>query len=277
VDDSAIRAHYEAGAEEGRLVANGEPGLELVRTLELLDRFLPAPPARILDIGGGPGVYAGILAKRGYEVCLLDLVPLHVQQAQAASAAQPAAPFEVRVGDARDLTDPDDSCDAALLLGPLYHLTERDDRLKALREARRVVRPGGPVLAVAISRFASVLDGLRAGYLLEPAFWEIVERDLREGQHRNPTNHPGWFTTAFFHHPDELAAEVEEAGLVAEARCSGSRGRRAGFPGPGRARRGGTPHCPPREQSRPSRRSSQRARICSPLGACSRRNPRLSA
>jgi SAM-dependent methyltransferase len=230
VDDPVIRAHYEAGVEEDRLVANGEPGLELVRTLELLDRFLPAPPARILDIGGGPGVYAGILAKQGYEVCLLDLVPLHVQQAQAASAAQPAAPFEARVGDARDLTDPDDSWDAALLLGPLYHLTERDDRLKALREARRVVRPGGPVLAVAVSRFASVLDGLRAGYLLEPAFWEIVERDLREGQHRNPTNHPGWFTTAFFHHPDELAAEVEEAGLEAEA-LLGIEGPACWFPG----------------------------------------------
>jgi hypothetical protein len=39
-----------------------------------------------------------------------------------------------------------------------------------------------------------------------------VERDLRDGQHRNPSKHPGWFTTAFLHHPDELAAEVAEAG-----------------------------------------------------------------
>ena len=230
MDDSAIRAHYEAGAEENRLVANGERGLELVRTLELLERFLPEPPARILDIGGGPGVYAAVLAKQGYQVCLIDLVPLHVEQAEAVSSAQPDAPFQARVGDARELPDPDDSCDAALLLGPLYHLTEREERLRALREARRVVRHGGPVLAVGISRFASVLDGLRAGYLLEAEFREIVERDLREGQHRNPSEHPGWFTTAFFHHPDELVAEVESAGLQVEA-LLGIEGPAGWFPG----------------------------------------------
>src|SRR5688500_13526762 len=129
MDHSAIRAHYEAGAEEGRLITNGERGLELVRTLELLERFLPSAPARILDVGGGPGVYAGILAKQGYDVCLLDLVPFHVEQAEAASAAQPDAAFEARLGDARDLPDADDSCDAVLLLGPLYHLTAREDRL----------------------------------------------------------------------------------------------------------------------------------------------------
>lgn len=230
MDDSTIRAHYEAGAEEGRLITDGERGLELVRTLELLERFLPRPPAWILDIGGGPGVYAGILAKQGYEVCLVDVVPLHVEQAKAVSSAQPDAPFQARGGDARELPDPDDSWDAALLLGPLYHLTEREDRLRALREARRVVRPGGPVLAVGISRFASVLDGLRAGYLLEAEFREIVERDLREGQHRNPGERPGWFTTAFFHHPDELVAEVESAGLEVEA-LLGIEGPAGWFPG----------------------------------------------
>jgi SAM-dependent methyltransferase len=216
VDEAAIRAHYEAGAETDRLIADGEPGLELVRTLELLDRYLPPPPARILDIGGGPGVYSGILAKQGYEVDLIDVVPLHVEQAKAASARQSYAPFRSRIGDARELPDRDDSCDAALLLGPLYHLPAREDRLQALREALRVLRSGGFMLAVGISRFASVLDGLRTGYLLESDFRKIVERDLREGQHRNPTGHPGWFTTAFFHHPDELVAEAESAGFAVE-------------------------------------------------------------
>jgi hypothetical protein len=73
------------------------------------------------------------------------------------------------------------------------------------------------VLAVGISRFASVFDGLRAGYFLDPEFQHIVERDLREGQHRNLGDRPGWFTTAYFHHPDELAAECESVGLSVEA------------------------------------------------------------
>ena len=104
-----------------------------------------------------------------------------------------------------------------LLLGPLYHLTEREDRLQALRETRRVLRPGAPVFAAAISAFASTYDGLRYGLLGEPEFEAIVERDVREGQHRNPAGRPEWFTTAFFHRPEELREEIAEAGLELEA------------------------------------------------------------
>jgi SAM-dependent methyltransferase len=117
------------------------------------------------------------------------------------------------VGDARRLAHPEASADAALLLGPLYHLTDRADRIRALEEARRVLRPGGVLAAAAISRFASTLDGLVRGYLDEPGFEAIVEGDVREGQHRNPTGRPEWFTTAFFHLPEELGREVTEAGL----------------------------------------------------------------
>jgi hypothetical protein len=85
-----------------------------------------------------------------------------------------------------------------------------------LAEARRVVRDSGIVAVAAISRFASLLDGLFTGALDDPVFASIVERDLVEGQHRNPSSRPEWFTTAFFHHPDELRAEVSEAGLWLE-------------------------------------------------------------
>jgi ubiquinone/menaquinone biosynthesis C-methylase UbiE len=168
----------------------------------------------ILDVGGGAGVYSLWLAREGYEVHLIDAVPLHVEQARQASQAQADHPIaSVAVGDARQLNRPDASVDVVLLFGPLYHLTERDDRVTVLRQARRVVRDGGIVLAVGICRFASTLDGLRQGYMDDPEFVGIVQRDLQDGQHRNPANHPTYFTTAFFHHPDELRAEVEEAGL----------------------------------------------------------------
>src|SRR5262249_32908687 len=137
----------------------------------------------------------------------------HVRQALERAAGR----FTAVEGDARNLADADASYDAVVLLGPLYHLTERDDRLRALREARRVVRPGGVVAAAAISRFASVLDGLYVGSLSDPAFWRIVERDLADGQHRSPPDAgQAYFTTAFFHRPDELSAEVEEAGFAVE-------------------------------------------------------------
>jgi SAM-dependent methyltransferase len=106
----------------------------------------------------------------------------------------------------------DESVDAVMLLGPLYHLTERADRVAALREARRVARPGGLVVVAAISRFASLMDGLMRGLLADPDFARIVDADLRDGQHRNPTTKSEYFTTAFFHRPDELRAEIADAG-----------------------------------------------------------------
>src|SRR5918998_3810533 len=215
--DAEILAHYEQVMEKERLLGGGAGRLEYLRTRELLARHLPPADATILDVGGAAGAYALPLAKEGYSVYLVDPVPLHVEQATAASVAQPEAPLAgVKLGDARSLSQEDESVDAVLLLGPLYHLTLRDDRIQTLREASRVVRPGGVVVAAGISRFASTIDGLLRGFLLDPEFEGIVERDVREGQHRNPTERPEWFTTAYFHLPEELRGEVKEAGFVVE-------------------------------------------------------------
>jgi SAM-dependent methyltransferase len=206
--DPDISAHYELGLEDDRVTGR----LEFVRTRELLGRFLPPPPAVVLDIGGGTGVYARPLAAEGYEVRLLDPVALHVEQARAAGLV-------AQVGDARALPFADDSADAALLLGPLYHLQERADRVAALREAHRALKPGGVVAAAAITRFAPLIDGLARGYLLEPGFEPMLERDLRDGRHVNPepVNRPEWFTTAYFHRPDELGPELQDAGFELRA------------------------------------------------------------
>lgn len=208
-----ILGYYDAGKERDRL-ADGRGRLERLRTQELLIRHLPPPPAVVLDVGGGPGAYSCWLAARGYEVHLVDPVPLHVPQALQATATGGGCPLAgAHVGDARRLERPSASADAVMLMGPLYHLTEHDDRIRALKEAKRIVRPGGTVFAVGISRFTSLFDGLSTGFLDDPAFARIVDRDLHDGQHRNPDDHPGYFTTAFFHHPDELQAEVAKAGL----------------------------------------------------------------
>jgi SAM-dependent methyltransferase len=212
-----VTAHYADGYEAERL-ARGQGQIELARTQELLQRFLPPLPAVVLDVGGGPGRYALWLARLGYTVHLIDALPLHVELARQASAAQPEAPLaSAAVGDARTLEWGDASADAVLLMGPLYHLTERADRIGALSEARRVLRPGGVALAIGVSRFASTLDGLRNGLFADPEFERIVEGDLRDGQHRNPTNHPNYFTTAYFHLPEELQGDIEAAGLRHEA------------------------------------------------------------
>ncbi len=208
--------HYSTGYEEGRL-SNDMGRLELARSQEIILRYFPEPFAKIADIGGGPGVYSCWLARLGYQSHLVDATPLHVEQARRASASQLNHPMaSARVGDARLLDFEDASFDATLLFGPLYHLTEKQDRIKALSEARRITRPGGVVLCAVISRFASTMDGIARFFLDDAEFQSIVERDLTDGQHRNPANHPHYFTTAFFHHPEEIQSEVEEAGLAHE-------------------------------------------------------------
>jgi SAM-dependent methyltransferase len=207
--------YYGLGMERDRLSA-GRGRLEALRTRELLDRWLPPAPAVVLYVGGAAGRYALPLAAAGYEVHLVDPVPLHVEQAAAASAAARHPLASASLGDARAVGAADGSADAVLLLGPLYHLVEREERLRALREARRAVRPGGVVVAAAISRWASAVDGLLTGVLSSPDFGRIVADDLATGVHRNPGRNPDWFATAYFHEPEALAAEVRDAGLVVD-------------------------------------------------------------
>jgi len=208
--------YYEMFEEKDRLFFGSGP-LELARAKEILDRHLPQPPAVIVDVGGGSGVYSCWLSEKGYEVHFIDPVEKHVEQAKKASRVQPDHPLaSVALGDARKLDHPAASVDAVLLFGPLYHLTEKKDRIDALKEASRVTRMGGQIFAAFISRFASLLDGLFRGFLDDPVFVSIVEQDLQDGQHRNPTKNPDYFTSAFFHHPKDIATEIEESGLIME-------------------------------------------------------------
>lgn len=211
-----IRAFYEKYDEASRL-ASGMFQLEFARTQEILQRYLPAPPAKILDIGGGPGIYSCWLAQLGYEVHLLDPVSSHLEHAKSLSAKQPWHPIaEFILGESRRLDFADQSADVVLMFGPLYHLHERQDRLMALKEAHRVLRPGGQLFAAVISRFASALDGLFQGALDDPEFVQIVAQDLVDGKHRNPTNNIFYFTDAYFHRVEELEEEFVEAGFQYE-------------------------------------------------------------
>jgi ubiquinone/menaquinone biosynthesis C-methylase UbiE len=143
----------------------------------------------------------------------VDPVAKLVAHAQSLLGADGRKIASCRVGDARTLDHRDQSADAVLLLGPLYHLIDAEDRQQALREAYRVLAPGGLLFAAAISRFASALDGLARDLFADPMFEQIVKRDIADGIHENRTGKLEMFTTAKFHRPDELAAEVRAAGF----------------------------------------------------------------
>lgn len=208
-----IVAHYERRNERDRLYT-GSGLLERERTKEVLLRHLPRPPAVVLDIGGGAGVYALWLATAGYEVHLRDLVPSHVDQAVEAAREAGQKLASVAVEDARNLDLRDGEADVVLMLGPLYHLQEAEDRRRALEEARRVLRDGGLLAAAAISRYAAVLDGLRSRHLENSGYRQVLDVAEKTGRfHPRPQD---CFTQAYFHRPDEFRNEVASAGFEVE-------------------------------------------------------------
>jgi ubiquinone/menaquinone biosynthesis C-methylase UbiE len=213
--DPQVAAYY-ARAPEATRLESGASQLEFCRTLELIQRFAPSPPAVILDVGGGPGAYAIPLSAEGYRVHLIDPVASQVAEAKQKSVASGHPLAGCHVGDARALEWDSGSADIVLLLGPLYHLTEAGERQHALAEANRVLRKGGTLFAAAISKFASAIDGLVRDLFLDPHFTRIVETDLASGQHRNPTSRLDYFTTAYFHHPEELRRELYRADFEVE-------------------------------------------------------------
>jgi SAM-dependent methyltransferase len=213
--DSTIADFYQRSREEDRL-EEGPFLLEALRTRELIQRYASPPPAVVVDIGGAAGAYALLLAEAGYTVHLVDPVPRLVAEARRRSASRSRPLASCEVGDARGMSFADGTADIILLLGPLYHLTAAADRARALVEAGRVLKPGGRVFAAAISRWASALDGLARDLFQDNQFSTIVDADVRNGQHRNHTERLDYFTTAYFHRPEDLRTEVLDAGLLVD-------------------------------------------------------------
>lgn len=203
-----VRDFYDGGGEAGRL----ERGLGIVegtRTKELLSRFL-RPGTAVYDIGGGTGYYADWLAAQGHSVTMVELAPAAVEYART----HQSTPWQALTGDARHLPLPDTSADACLLLGPLYHLQQKEDRMQALSEAWRVLRPGGQLFAAGISKFSSAtwalsVYGLKNDYIDDPVYMEMLRMEITTGQHHKPDRY-NCLCEAYFHTPEGFREELEE-------------------------------------------------------------------
>lgn len=187
--------------EDARLSSTAPGVLEFARTQELLRRHLPDAPASVLDVGGGPATHARWLMADGYSVHLVDPIERHLQQARSRCSCT------TELGDARTLTASDQTYDAVLLFGPLYHLPDRTDRLQALYEAHRVLRAGGLMAAAVISRHSALLDLAATNRLGS----NTVMQGILDSGHHDPAL---GFTTAYFHRAEELNSEMTEAGFT---------------------------------------------------------------
>src|ERR1700739_39693 len=192
---SDIDSFYTATSEEGRLQLGLGP-LEFERNKELINRFLPKK-AVIADIGGGPGIYAEWLAGMGHEVHLIDPVEKHIKQANKRSK-QAKKPFKSILGEAQKLELPDNLADVVILHGPLYHLQLKGERLKAIAEAKRVLKPNGIVLGFAINHSASSIAALLNGFIHAPEILQMCKDELTSGIHNPPKNMPGVLPQAYF-------------------------------------------------------------------------------
>ena len=206
---------YNNGAEIGRL----ERGLGIVefhRTKEILSRYIDGGKV-IYDIGGGIGMYAAWLAKKGNEVHLIELAENAVEYAKTNMMQD--CRFIAETGNALKVNRPDESADVVLLMGPLYHLRNREDRLQSLREAFRVLKKGGLLMAAGISKFSSMTWGLsvygeKNDFIDDPVFFNMIKGEMTTGDHIRPKEYPKFIAEAYFTTSEEMKSEIAEAGFA---------------------------------------------------------------
>jgi len=206
---SKVEDHYNRNAQQEweRLEAHRT---ELAVTLKVLRDFLPPAPATVADIGGGPGRYAITLAGWGYGVTLVDLSSNNLALARQKALNAGVLLSATVQANALNLSQFEtENFDAVLLMGPLYHLLEEDERSMAATEAVRILRSGGMMFTAFISRYAPFRWSAR----FDPSWYtkrrQYGQRVLRTGVHDQGTGFPN----SYFAHPSEISPLMEKCGL----------------------------------------------------------------
>lgn len=203
---------YNNGAEIG-LLENGLGMVEFYRSKEIISQYIPKA-STVYDIGGGIGKYSEWLAENGHDVTMIELAPTAVDYA----IKNMKRPYTAIVGDARKLDLPDKSADVVLLMGPLYHLQNRNDRKKALSEAYRVLKKGSLLIAAGISRFSTTTWALSTygsenNFIDDDIYMNMLKQELETGEHNRPKEYPFFIADAYFHTPDEMKTELCDSGF----------------------------------------------------------------
>ncbi|AOM75977.1 class I SAM-dependent methyltransferase [Pedobacter steynii] len=207
-----IELFYNKASEETRL-NKGMGVFEFERIKSLVEKYVPLTSSKIIDVGGGTGKYSEWLAKKGHEVYLIEPVLKHIQIAKD-RASKLKNKYFVYLGEARNLDFPDNFADIIILHGPLYHLQKKEDREKAICEAKRVVKIGGIILGFSINYTASTLVGLLQGLIHKGTFFNMCKEELTTGIHNPPDDFPWLLAEAYYHKPNELKDEFVKQDLT---------------------------------------------------------------
>ena len=158
-----INMFYDGYQEDVRLSESRHGQLEYLTTMHYVHKMLPEN-AKILEVGAGTGRYSIALAKEGYEVTSIELAENNLEILQKNSRG--IENINVLQGDALDLSPlKDNTYDLTLVLGPLYHLYEKEEQQRALKEAIRVTKNNGIVMIAFLSVHAVLFDNYLQGNL----------------------------------------------------------------------------------------------------------------
>lgn len=225
--DKTVLAGYNAGIEKNRL-RTGIGIIEFERTKEILLEKLPKPPAVIYDIGGAYGEYAWWLSSLGYEVHLFDLSETNILMSNELAAEYPGTSLKSAVVcDARSVPCPDKSADAILLMGPLYSITEYEERIIAIKESFRLLKDDGILFSAALTPFSVLVsrlaiyhkdDTIKYKELDNPEMLSAIERTLKDGCYINPERKlSNGLGSSHLHTAKALRAELSRCGFITEA------------------------------------------------------------
>lgn len=208
---SNIINYYQQFDEWGRL--DREP-IEFLVNWHYIKKHMPKM-GNVLDNGAGPGKYSMELAKEGYKVTLTDLTPKLVEIAEnKAKELDLTEQFNgFYVADARELNELEDNqFDASLMLGPMYHLQEADDRIKAVEELYRVTKKDGIVFVAFMSRIRHIFSSL-----ISPDNWKPNNNmdSITQFSQTGCFNHAddGRFTGAYYFNIEEIKPFMEAQGF----------------------------------------------------------------
>lgn len=209
--DKDVLSGYNAGIEKDRL-HKGLGLIEFERTKEILLQQLPPAPAVIYDIGGGYGEYSFYLTSLGYKVYLYDIAEKNIEMSHDLGREYGLTLEATEVADARSINRPDESADAIILFGPLYHIVDYNERQLCLKECHRLLKRDGLLFTAAITCYSTTLKYV-SRYEKNPLiddidFYKMLETEVKTGIH---TKKP--MGLSYFHKPDELKNEIETAGF----------------------------------------------------------------
>jgi len=154
--------------------------VEYITTMNYIEKYIgERKNLKIIDIGCATGRYALPLAEEGHQVTAVDIVPYNIgilkQKAEKAGIS-----IEAHVGDALNLKKyKDNSYNIVLYLGPIYHLFTADEKIQALKEAKRILKPGGLLfISYIMNEFGVLLYGIKEGQILDSISQGKLDQDF---------------------------------------------------------------------------------------------------